>query len=269
MGRTPNPCIECNIHIKFGLLSEKAKELSASHVATGHYARLDYDSKENRYCIREGKDLSKDQSYVLFGLNQEKLSSMMLPIGELEKTEVRRIAGELGLRVFDKPDSQEICFVKKDYGDFLNHYAPNRRPGVGSLVNAQGQVVGTHEGSHLYTVGQRKRIGLTNSTPYFVIKVDAEKNEVMIGSEGDIYSNSMTVQRVNWQLSPRIGRIQVKIRSRHEKAAAEIIQISDHEVSVRFQDAQKAVTPGQAAVFYLGDRVLGGGWIYSSQFSAA
>ena len=266
-GRTPNPCIECNNHIKFGILTEKAKELEASCVATGHYARKGYDEAEGRYFIREGRDLSKDQSYVLFGLNQDQLSSMMLPIGELEKTDVRRMAQELGLRVFDKPDSQEICFVKKSYGDFVKGFASERLPGVGNIVNRAGKVVGTHAGAHLYTVGQRKRIGITNVRPYFVLKIDARKNEVMIGSEEDVYSETMSVHRMNWHLKPRPGKIQVKIRSRHGKADAEIVSISGEEATVRFSEAQKAVTPGQAAVFYTGDRVLGGGWIHSSDFS--
>ena len=263
-GRTPNPCIECNRHIKFGVLLQKAEELGASYIATGHYARISYETAEKRYFIREGEDLNKDQSYVLFGQTQEQLSKTLLPIGELHKTEVRALAAEMGLRVSDKPDSQEICFVKSSYGEFVKEYAGDRLPGAGHFVDGQGEVVGTHEGSHLYTVGQRKRIKITDENPFFVTEVDADKNQVRIGREGDLYSSAMQVQRVNWQLNPRLGPIKVKIRSRHEKTGARIVDITDDRVRVEFEQPQKAVTPGQAAVFYDGDRVLGGGWIERS-----
>ena len=263
-GRTPNPCIECNRHIKFGVLLEKAKELGASYLATGHYARIGYDASQKRYFIREGEDLSKDQSYVLFGQTQDQLNKTLLPIGGLRKTEVRALAEEMGLRVADKPDSQEICFVKSSYGQFVKEYAADRLPGAGNFVDNEGQVVGTHEGSHLYTIGQRKRIKITDKNPFFVTQVDAERNQVRIGRESDLYRRSMDVRRVNWQLNARLGPIEVKIRSRHEKTGARIVEINEDRVRIEFQDPQKAVTPGQAAVFYDGDRVLGGGWIEKS-----
>lgn len=262
-GRTPNPCIECNNHIKFGILTQKAGELEADYVATGHYARKGFAPEEGRYFIQEGVDLSKDQSYVLFGLNQAQLAKILLPIGELKKSQVRTMAQRLGLRVFDKPDSQEICFVKTNYGNFVKRVAPEKLPGKGRFVNQAGEVVGTHEGSHLFTVGQRKRIKIAGKTPYFVAAVDAEKNEITIGSESDLYAQEMKVRRVSWQLHPRLGDIQVKIRSRHSKTEAQITCISGEETTVRFNTPQKAVTPGQAAVFYDNDRVLGGGWINS------
>jgi tRNA-specific 2-thiouridylase len=260
-GRTPNPCIECNRHIKFGILLEKAKELDASFVATGHYARKGFDEKQKRFYVYEGVDLSKDQSYVLFGLTQEQLSKTLLPIGELEKKEVRRIAQRLDLRVFDKPDSQEICFVKNKYTDFVKSYAPQRLPGEGVFVNDQGQILGTHAGFQEFTIGQRKRIKLGGPTPYFVTDIDAQNNRVVIGDEQALLKNEMTVGRVHWLLSPALGKITVKIRSRHSKSKGEIIAIHDDQVKIRFEEAQKAVTPGQAAVFYDGARVLGGGWI--------
>lgn len=260
-GRTPNPCIECNRHIKFGVLLDKAKELEADFIATGHYARKGYDEVEGRYFIREGLDLSKDQSYVLFGLNQEQLSRVLLPVGEMKKSEVRAIAEKLGLRVFDKPDSQEICFVKSSYGEFVKNYSPERLPGQGSFVDKEGRVLGYHDGNHLFTVGQRKRIQITNEKPYFVLSIDPVKNEVMIGDEAELLENKMTVRRINWLLKPRLGRIEAKIRSRHEKASAEIVEVLGDSASVRFLSAQKAISPGQAAVFYDGDRVIGGGWI--------
>ncbi|MGH7198307.1 MAG: tRNA 2-thiouridine(34) synthase MnmA [Candidatus Omnitrophota bacterium] len=260
-GRTPNPCIECNRHIKFGILLEKARELEASFVATGHYARKGYDETEERYFISEGVDLSKDQSYVLFGLSQEQLSKTLLPVGDMEKRAVRTVAEKLGLRVFDKPDSQEICFVKNRYIDFVREYAPARLPGQGALVTTNGEVVGTHEGSHEFTIGQRKRIRVTDAQPYFVTAIDPVKNVVTIGREDELLTREMSVGSVNWLLNPRCGTLLVKIRSRHDKTEAEIFEINASGVRVRFHTPQKAVTPGQAAVFYDGSRVLGGGWI--------
>ncbi len=262
-GRTPNPCIECNNHIKFGVLAQKAKELGAEQVATGHYARKEFDASQGRYCVTEGRDLSKDQTYVLFGLTQEQLKMMLLPVGDLEKKDVRRLAEKMGLRVHDKPDSQEICFVKGKYGDFVKGYSPERLPGKGEIIDEAGQVLGEHEGSHLFTVGQRKRLRLDNAPDYFVTALRPELNQVVVGREEDLMTTEMTVRRVNWQLLPRTGTTEIKIRSRHEKTPAEIVSIGE-QVLVRFKYPQKAVTPGQAAVFYDGPRVLGGGWIESA-----
>lgn len=260
-GRTPNPCIECNRHIKFGILLEKARELEADFIATGHYARKIYDETQKRYAIREGVDASKDQSYVLFGLTQKQLEKTLLPVGEMHKKEVRAAAERLGLRVADKPDSQEICFVKSDYGSFVKKFAAERLPGDGVIVDRDGQKLGTHEGSHLYTIGQRKRIRVTNEKPYFVTGIDSASNTVTVGFEDALFASTMQVRRAQWMLEPRLGAIHVKIRSRHEKAEAQILSVDADRVTVRFKKPQKAVTPGQAAVFYDGDRVLGGGWI--------
>ena len=262
VGRTPNPCIECNNHIKFGLLKKKADELGAAFIATGHYAKKGFDEASQRYFISEGEDLSKDQSYVLSGLSQAQLAKTLLPIGEMEKSEVRVIAGKLGLRVFDKPDSQEICFVKTNYVDFLKKTAPERLPGQGNFVDHEGQILGTHDGSHLFTIGQRKRIRITSPKPYFVTGIDVQKNEVQIGSEEDLLVEEMLVHRMNWQLEPALGPVEAKIRSRHGRARAEILSFDSGEVRVKFVLPQKAVTPGQAAVFYdsMG-RIIGGGWI--------
>ncbi len=263
-GRTPNPCIECNRSIKFGILLEKAKELEASFVATGHYARKGFHEKQMRHTLYEAADLSKDQSYVLFGLSQEQLAKTLLPVGELQKKEVRAIAEKLGLRVFDKPDSQEICFVKSSYGQFLEDTVSARLPGPGRFVDTKGEAVGMHEGSHLFTIGQRKRIKITNPEPYFVTGIDAAKNTVIIGREDDLLKKEMTVRKVNWLSNPRTGDISVKIRSRHSKTGARIIRVDKESVKIQFNEPQKAVTPGQAAVFYEGNRVLGGGWIFSA-----
>lgn len=263
-GRTPNPCIECNNHIKFGLLDQKARELGAQGLATGHYARKMREAETGRYCIAEGLDASKDQSYVLFGLTQEQLSRVELPIGELKKSEVRQMAEAIGLRVHDKPDSQEICFVKGRYGDYLKEAASGRLPGQGAIVDRQGVVYGTHDGSYLFTVGQKKRLRLDTAPSYFVTGLKPELNQVVVGPEEDLFDRRMEVGKLNWQLAPRTGKIFVKIRSRHEKVSAEILQLSDGRAIVEFDEPQKSVTPGQAAVFYDGIRVLGGGWIHSA-----
>ena len=268
VGRTPNPCIECNNHIKFGILKNKADELEADFIATGHYAKKGFDESSGRYFIEEGDDLSKDQSYVLSGLNQGQLAKTLLPIGGLEKSRVREIAGKLGLRVFDKPDSQEICFVKTNYVDFLKKAVPERLPSKGSFVDREGRVIGAHDGSHLFTIGQRKRIRITRPDPYFVTGIDVEKNEVRIGAENDLLVQEMTVHRLNWQLGPRKGEAMIKIRSRHSRAKAKILSFDSEEVRVKFEVPQKAVTPGQAAVFYDdAGRIIGGGWIKNALVS--
>ena len=264
-GRTPNPCIECNNHIKFGVLASKAKELGAEFVATGHYARKVFDAEQNRYCVAEAEDLSKDQSYVLFGLNQGQLAQILLPIGDMEKSQVRLLAQEMGLRVHSKPDSQEICFVSKRYEDFVKKYSPERMPGQGNIVDESGKILGTHSGSHEFTVGQKKRLRLDAAPDYFVTTIRPETNEVVVGPEKYLYANEMNVRRVNWHLLPRNGEVDVKIRSRHQKTRAKISIVSSEEINVEFYEPQKAATPGQAAVFYDGARVLGGGWIFSAK----
>ncbi len=263
-GRTPNPCIECNRHVKFGILLDKAAELGAAFVATGHYARRGYDEAEGRWYVSEGADPGKDQSYVLFGLTQAQLERTLLPVGDLKKDRVRAIAASLGLRVHDKPDSQEICFVKGSYGDFVRAHSPERLPGAGDFVDREGRTVGRHEGSHLFTVGQRRRIRLASTRPRFVTGIDSAHNRVWVGDENELYSERMTVERMNWALAPRLGAVHAKIRSRHQKAAATVESVEGDRVTVRFDEPQKAVAPGQAAVLYDGARVLGGGWISSA-----
>ncbi len=264
-GRTPNPCIECNRHIKFGILMKKAAEVGADFVATGHYARKGFDEAQKRFFIEEGSDLTKDQSYVLFGLTQDQLSRTLLPIGDMDKVDVRKVAHDLGIRVHDKPDSQEICFVKKRYVDFVQDYAPERLPGQGAFVLSDGTVIGTHEGSHQFTIGQRKRIKINGPEPYFVTDIRSKENEVVLGYEEELLKARMTVARVNWLMEPRLGEVTVKIRSRHEKTPARIVSINDQSVELEFAEPQKAVTPGQAAVFYEGPRVIAGGWIFSAE----
>lgn len=261
-GRTPNPCVECNSKIKFGVLMDKAAQLGAVAVATGHYARLVRDEVSGRLAVREGIDASKDQSYVLFGLNQDQLSRTMLPLGELDKTEVRDRARRLGLRVHDKPDSQEICFVPTNYIDFLKSYAPERLPGRGDLVDGTGQRIGTHEGAYRYTVGQRRRIGSGGTAALYVTRIDAPTNTVQVGSPDELLCDRMTVGRFNWMLAPRLGPVEVKVRYRSSRIPATLESIESGEVGLRFDPAAKAVTPGQAAVLYTPEGVvIGGGWI--------
>jgi len=260
-GRTPNPCIECNTHVKFGVLMKKASEVGASYVATGHYVRCIRDPAEGRFCVAEGVDKVKDQSYVLFGLSSEQLSKTLFPLGELAKAEVRKLANEIGLRVHSKPDSQEICFVRDSYADFVRSRTGEGTPGEGVFIGPGGEILGKHGGTHLFTIGQKKRVHLRGIDNYYVTKIDSEKNAVHVGPEKDLYCEGLVACRANWQLSPRTGEIFVKIRSKHQKALASIEKIEGERVFVRFAEPQKSVTPGQAAVFYLGDRVLGGGWI--------
>ncbi len=262
-GRTPNPCIQCNTHIKFGIFRKKAEEIGAEWMATGHYARRGQDPATGRWFIREGVDLSKDQSYVLFGLTQEQLAKTLLPVGEHQKSDIRAIAQELGLRVFDKPDSQEICFVPGHYADFLKS-AGAKLPGQGDVVDRHGKVLARHEGYHLYTIGQRKRLGVTDPEPLFVVDIDAAANRIVIGKREDLDRQRMRITGINWMLEPSPKDYTVKIRSRHIKVGMHILESKNDEAVVEFCSPQSAVTPGQAAVIYDGDAVVGGGWIQSA-----
>lgn len=272
-GRTPNPCIVCNQRIKFGTLLAKAKSLGADYVATGHYALLENDATYDRYFIREGKDKTKDQSYVLFNLSQEQLKSALFPLGHHTKSEVREIARSNNLRVCEKQESQEICFVLDgDYRDFIKQRLGDITPG--RIVDVDGRDLGKHKGVAFYTVGQRKGLGIAAGRPLYVIQIDAEKNSIVVGVEADVRKKELVASEVSWMSvdsmsfamrsgSERNGplRVKAKIRYNHEKAECEIWSISDGAVKVIFDEPQYAITPGQAVVFYDGDKVLGGGWI--------
>ncbi len=267
-GRTPNPCIVCNDKLKFGRLWEKARTLEADYVATGHYARVEYDDKNHRYHLRRGVDANKDQSYVLFSLSQEQLSRVRFPLGRLKKDRVRRTAREMGLRVSDKPDSQEICFVPgRDYRRFIERRLGKRRDS-GSIVDTRGRKLGTHNGVSSFTIGQRKGLGLALGYPLYVVDIDRTTNQVTVGSEEETLKDRCLASGVNWigleSLSePR--RVKAKIRYNHPGADAVVNSAGKNRVTVRFEVPQKAITPGQAVVFYEGDRVLGGGWIDRGQ----
>lgn len=263
-GRTPNPCILCNQKLKFGKLLEKAKGLGIDLVASGHYARVTYDNARGRYLLKKGVDRVKDQSYVLFNLTQEQLGHILLPLGGLEKKEVRERAKELGLKVHDRPDSQEICFISDgDYGSFLRKRMPEIME-PGPIIDREGKVLGQHKGIHLFTIGQRRGLRIAAGKPLYVISINREKRTIIVGGDEDIYRSELIAADVNWIAMDRLIRpisVKAKIRYRHSPAEATLIPLWGGEVKVRFSSSQKAITPGQAVVFYKGEEVIGGGWI--------
>jgi tRNA-uridine 2-sulfurtransferase len=269
-GETPIPCVSCNSRLKFASLDRLAISLGCEKVATGHFARVEYDAAAERYRLFRGVNPQKDQSYFLWELTQEQLSRALFPLGEMSKPEVREVAREQKLAVAEKKESQEICFVPDgDYAGFIDRYltAGNQTdqiPGQGELVDTQGRVVGKHEGIHRFTIGQRRGIGIAAERPLYVISIDAPSKRVVVGSAEELTSGDFTAAGVNWiePMSPdQRTRAEVRVRYRHEAAPASIIPAGDHRVQVTFDEPQRAITPGQATVFYRGDEVLGGGWI--------
>lgn len=282
-GLTPSPCVACNSFLKFDKLVELAKTAEAEKVATGHYARVEYDQTRGRWLLLRAVNRPKDQSYFLFELTQEQLSYALFPLGEMTKQEVREIAEAAGLPTAGKPESQEICFIPDgNYARFIERYLDeektqnagrNELPVLnqdssrlvpGDIVTTAGEVVGRHQGIHRYTVGQRKGLGIAAPQPLYVVQVDARENRVVVGSSDDLLKNEMVVRRINWisieELTEPL-RVTVKIRSRAEEAPATLRSGDEGAVIVTFDEPQRAVTPGQAAVFYDGDIVVGGGWI--------
>jgi tRNA-specific 2-thiouridylase len=268
-GRTPIPCSLCNNHLKFGQLLIVAKQIGADMLATGHYARVQFDEGRGRWLLIRPADRSKDQTYFLFGLTQEQLSRTLFPLGEMTKPEVRELARKHGLALAEKPDSQEICFVPGgDYKRFLDAYLEEQGGSLpdtaGELVTTNGEVVGEHNGIHNFTVGQRKGLGLATGSPLYVIQIKGDTRQVVVGSGEELLSQRLRAKRVNLISIADLTapmRVAVKIRHRHEPAPATIEKIAGDEVLVTFDQPQRAVTPGQAAVFYDGDVVVGGGWI--------
>jgi tRNA-specific 2-thiouridylase len=267
-GRTPLPCAHCNTEVKFLGLLERARSLGYPVVATGHYARR--DQREGRHRLLKGLDLRKDQSYFLFGLSQEQLSSSLFPVGELTKSEVRAIAAQIGLPTAEKAESQEICFVPDDdYASFVERQGPS--PPGGPIVDTTGQVLGQHGGVHRFTVGQRRGLGLTSARPLYVLRLEPASASVVVGPEEELESSSLCASSVNWLSIPPPGeplRAFVRIRYRHAEAPATIIPSGPSEVTVHFDTPQRAITPGQGAVFYDGEVCLGGGWIRAAVVSA-
>ena len=268
-GRTPIPCSLCNNHLKFDQLLIVARQIGADALATGHYARVEFDEQRARWLLKRPADLSKDQTYFLFGLTQDQLSRTLFPLGEMTKPEVRELARRHGLALAEKPDSQEICFVPGgDYKNFLDAYLAEQGEALpdtaGELVTADGQVIGEHGGIHNFTVGQRKGLGVATGSPLYVIQIKGDTRQVVVGNQGDLYSRTLRAHKVNLIAVEDLTepmRVAVKIRHRHEPAPAVIEKSGDDEVLVTFDEPQRAITPGQGAVFYDGDLVVGGGWI--------
>ena len=260
-GRTPNPCIRCNDLIKFDLLLKKAQEMGAELLATGHYARTSEDEQGNKFLLT-GLDPAKDQSYFLFTLTQEQLQHIVFPVGTLEKPDVRKLASAYALPVAHKQESQEICFIPdNNYVKFLESHGIAQKPG--DIVTEDGTVVGRHSGVHRYTVGQRKGLGIAWKQPLHVLSIDTEMNRVVVGERRELAVSSLTAACATWSAAPRASefRAACRIRYRHQPAPCRVVVLTDSRFEVYFDTPQTSVTPGQAAVLYDGERVLGGGWI--------
>ena len=273
-GRTPIPCSLCNNHLKFDQLLLTARQIGADCIATGHYARNEYDAGRGRWLLKRPADRAKDQTYFLFGLTQEQLSRTLFPLGEMHKPEVRDEAWRQGLTVLaEKPDSQDICFVPGgDYKRFLDAYLAEQGDPLpdtsGELVTATGVVLGHHNGIHNFTIGQRKGLGIATGNPLYVVEIRGDKRQVVVGGGENLLSTSLRAKHLNWilfdGLANRVGeplRVRAKIRHRHEPALATVETAGDDEVMVTFDEPQRSITPGQAVVFYDEDLVVGGGWI--------
>ena len=261
-GRTPNPCILCNEHLKFGTLLQRADQFGAQYVATGHYARL--ERANERTLLRRGRDPRKDQSYFLFSLRQDQLSRALFPVGDQTKSDTREAARGRKLKTAEKKESMEICFVPdNDYGKFLQeaNLAQKHR---GEIVDLHGRVLGHHDGIEFYTIGQRKGLGLSSPKPLYVIELDAANNRVIVGNDAALDRDEFTVERCNWipfDTPPEEIGASVKIRYNHPGTPATVTPLGNGSAKVKLHVAQRAITPGQAAVFYQDDLVVGGGWI--------
>jgi len=262
-GETPNPCIECNHYLKFGVLLERALELGATHLATGHYACVAEEG--GRFVLRKARYAQKDQSYVLFNLREADLSRILLPLGEFRKSEVRALAERLGLPVAQKPESQEICFVPDDdYHAYLAQHAPEALQ-PGEIVDTSGRVLGRHRGVPLYTIGQRRGLGIAAPEPLYVTRLDSPGRRVIVGSNAEVFAPGLLAGKWNWLVPECAGQAEVraaaKIRYHHEAAPCRALPQADGRMRIEFSDPQRAVSPGQSVVLYDGDRVLGGGII--------
>jgi tRNA-uridine 2-sulfurtransferase len=268
-GRTPIPCSLCNDHIKFDQLLKTARSIGASRIATGHYAVNEYDAARQRWILKRPADKAKDQTYFLFGLTQEQLAHTLFPLGHMTKPEVREVARQHGLALAEKPDSQEICFIPGgDYKQFLTAYLEEQGEAMpetsGELVTADGRVLGRHESISNFTVGQRKGLKVASPSPLYVIQIDSASHRVTVGADAELATRTLRAGRLNWISIPSLTapmRVRIKIRHRHEPAWATLEPSEAGEVVATFDEPQRAVTPGQSAVFYDGDEVVGGGWI--------
>ncbi len=264
-GRTPLPCTLCNTYTKFRVLAERAEALGCEALATGHYARVTRDAATGRHQLLRALDGAKDQSYFLFGLEQAQLARALFPVGALTKDAVRAAAATRGLPTADKPESQEICFVPDgDYASFVETRAPEARALAGPIVDQRGRVLGRHAGLHRFTVGQRRGLGLAAPHPLYVVRLEAATNAVVVGEERELLATTLEARGVRWMSGQPLDqplRAAVKIRSRAPASPATLTPLAPDHVRVTFDEPQRAITPGQAAVFYEGDVCLGGGWI--------
>ena len=262
--KTPNPCIECNRYMKFGAMLKKAQELNCNYIATGHYAKTEYSEKYSRWVLKKSNAGKKDQSYVLWNIPKEILEFIIFPLSDFEnKEQIREIAKNKNLKVANKPDSEDICFIPDgNYKKFLEENS-NIKPKQGNIVNKAGKVLGKHNGLYNYTIGQRKGLGISNPVPLFVLGFNSEKNEVIVGEEHELYSKEVWIKNVNLLAIDEIkGKMEVEVKTRYsaKQAKAKIFQDGEY-VKIVFDEPQRAVTPGQSAVFYDGDIVVGGGKI--------
>jgi len=263
-GRTPNPCVLCNTEIKWDMLLGRAREIGYDAIATGHYARVEYDDGTERYRLRRGVDPTRDQSYALWGIRQEALERTVLPMGDITKKEARQIAADAGLKTAGVAESMEICFVAdNNYERFIREYTGEDIP-AGDIVDESGNIVGRHKGIPFYTIGQRRGLGIAHPTPLYVKKIDPKDNCIVVGEKDDITGTVMMVSQVNWISSPPRSEAfdaDVKIRYQHAACPAEVVPVDSGRLRITFADPQNAITPGQSAVLYDGDAVLAGGLI--------
>ena len=261
-GRTPNPCIRCNRWVKFDALGKRARErgIEFDYISTGHYARVEYDESQRRYLLKKAQDLRKDQSYFLFSLSQEQLGRSLFPVGIYTKEEVRKIASHFELGVNDKPESQD--FIVENYSLLFKDTAQ-----PGPILDRQGNVLGQHQGILFYTIGQRRRLGVSAKEPLYVIDIDPEKNAIIVGNKGELYRDELTASELNWIAEKPTRPIKAKARIRylHKEAQAMIVPLNENKVHIKFQEPQMAISPGQVVVFYEDEVVIGGGTIESMQ----
>ena len=265
--KTPNPCIECNKYMKFGVMWEKAKEMGCNYIATGHYAKTEYSEKYGRWILKKSKAGKKDQSYVLWNIPKDLIEHVLFPLSDFEeKEQIREIAREHNLKVANKPDSEDICFIPDgNYKKFLENNS-DIKPKQGNIVNSKGEVLGKHTGLYNYTIGQRKGLGISYKVPLFVLGFNAKKNLVIVGEESELYKKEITVTDINLLLVDEVNDwIDVEVKTRYSaKSAKAKIKQEGNKIGVIFEEPQRAITPGQSAVFYIGDIVLGGGKIAKS-----
>jgi tRNA-uridine 2-sulfurtransferase len=269
-GETPIPCVACNSRLKFASLDKMAQSLGCDKVATGHYARVEFDAARNRYRLFRGKNHWKDQSYFLWELTQDQLSRAYFPLGEMLKSEVRDLARDANLYVAEKQESQEICFVPDgDYAGFIDRYLEHENraeeiPEGGEIVNAKGEKLGAHSGIHRYTIGQRRGLGIAHEKPLYVVQIERARNQIIVGEKEELEQIEFTAKGVNWVAfdePTKPVRAAVKVRYRHEPATATIHALENNRARIVFDEPQRAITPGQATIFYDGEEVVGGGWI--------